>query len=87
MGYRLIGAKPLSETILEDKLLDPREKWNFNLNSDIFIHENVYECFVYKIAAIFNRLQCFVNNQHGITRREITDFLQLLLSQNSISLI
>ena len=46
MDYHLVGAKPLSEPMLEfffnltrtNKIL-----WNFNRNSDIFIQENPFE--------------------------------------------
>ena len=45
------GAKPLSEPMLINCLLDP---WKFNL---LFFHENAFENVVYKMAAIMSQPQ------------------------------
>ena len=60
MACRLIGAKPLSEPMLEYCWLDPWNKlqWNFNRNSESFIQENVFESVVCEMAAILSRPQC-----------------------------
>ena len=45
MAFRLVGAKPLSEPMLEYCKLDPWEQNSikFNRNSYIFIEENAFE--------------------------------------------
>ena len=60
MACRLVGAKPLSEPMLEYCQLDPWDKLqrNFNQNSYIFIQESAFENVVWKMAAIFSRPQC-----------------------------
>ena len=60
MACRLIGAKPLSEPMLEYCLFGP---WGtnlliFNRNSYIFIQENVFKNVVCETAAILSRPQC-----------------------------
>ena len=63
MACRLAGAKPLSEPMLGNCCLDPRNKlqWHLNRNSYIFIQENAFENVVWEMAAILSRPQC-VNN-------------------------
>ena len=60
MACCLVGAKPLSETMLEYCQLDFRNKlqWNFNRNSDIFFQENAIESVVCEMAAILARPVC-----------------------------
>ena len=58
MTCRLIGAKPLSEPMLEYHELDTNElQWNFNRNSYIFIQENLLEKVVCEMVAIWSRPQ------------------------------
>ena len=54
MACRLVGAKPLSETMLEYCQLDSWEQSqrNFNWNSNIFIQENAFENVVCEMASI-----------------------------------
>ena len=49
-----VGAKPLSETMLEYCYLDPQEQSsvNFNMNWNIFIQENTFENVVGKMMTI-----------------------------------
>ena len=61
MACRLVGAKPLSESVLEYCLLDICEQ-NFNLNSNVFIQENAFENIVCKMSAILSRRQCVINH-------------------------
>ena len=65
MACRLVGAKPVSESMLQYHWLDLRNKlqWNFNRNLYIFIQENAYEN-VGKKLAILTRPQ-FVNPLFG----------------------
>ena len=49
-GLSLVGAKPLSEQMVEYQL-DPKEQ-TFKLNSYIFNQENAFECVVCEMAAI-----------------------------------
>ena len=67
MACRLDGAKPLSEPMLEyfNWTLWNKFQWNFNRNSNIFIHENEFESVVCEMAAILSRPQCV--KQHIIT--------------------
>ena len=60
MACRLAGAKLLSEPMLEYCLLDHMEQfqWNFNRNSNIFIHENEFQSVVCEMAPILSRPQC-----------------------------
>ena len=63
MAFRLIGAKPLSEPMLEYCYWTGRNKlqWKFNWNSYFIIQENVFENVVWKIAAILSQPQCVYN--------------------------
>ena len=63
MACRLIGAKPLSEPMLEYCYWTGRNKlqWKFNWNSYFIIQENVFEKVVWKIAAILSQPQCIYN--------------------------
>ena len=60
MACRLVGAKPWSEPMSEYFNWSPANKlqWNFNQNSYIFIHENLFQNVVRKMAAILSRPQC-----------------------------
>ena len=60
MASRLVGAQPLSEPMLENCQFDlgNQLQWNFNLNSNIFIHENGFESVVCEMAATLSRNQC-----------------------------
>ena len=70
MACRLVGAKPLSEPLLEYCELDHWEQksvkwtignknqWNLNRNSNIFIQENAFENIVWKMTAILSRPKC-----------------------------
>ena len=48
MACRLVGAKPLSEPMLEYRYLDPLEQTsvNFDRKYNIFIQENAFESVV-----------------------------------------
>ena len=56
MAGRLVGANPLSESVRGYCQSDPRNKlqWNFNQNTNIFIHENTSENIVSEKAAILS---------------------------------
>ena len=58
MACHLVGAKLLSEPVLDYCKLDLNFQWNFNKNSYIFIKENAFETVVCEVAAILSRLQC-----------------------------
>ena len=60
MACRLIGAKPLSEQMLDylNWTLRNKLQWNLNRNFNIFIQENAFESVVCETAAILSRLQC-----------------------------
>ena len=60
MACRLVGAKPLSEPMLEYCYLDPWEQTSVKSyrNLNIFIQENACENVVWKMAAILSRPQC-----------------------------
>ena len=72
-GNRLIGARPLSEPMLEYLQLDPWKniQWNFNRNWYIFIQENAFENVVRKMAAILYRPQCGNSQHHAGTNNYI----------------
>ena len=62
MACRLIGAKPLSEPVLECSLLDHVEQTSMTFSSkykifEISIQRNAFEN-VWKMAAILSRPQC-----------------------------
>ena len=57
MACRLIGAKPLSEPIV-NLTIRTKFQWNFNQNYNIFIQENAFESVIWKTAAILSRPQC-----------------------------
>ena len=60
MTCHLVGAKSLSETVLEYCQLDYKEQTSviFNRNSDIFFHDNALEGVVCEMAFILSRPQC-----------------------------
>ena len=60
MACPLVGAKPLSEPMLEFCHLDHWEPTSvyFDLNSNIFIHENGFESVVCEMGAMLSRPQC-----------------------------
>ena len=60
MACRLVGAKPLSETILEYSQLDLYEQTSvkFNQNSNVFIQGNALENVDCEVAFILSRPQC-----------------------------
>ena len=60
MACRLVGAKPLSEPMLDVVNWTLRDKlqWNLYRNSNIFIQANTFESVVCEIAAILSRPQC-----------------------------
>ena len=60
MACRLIGAKPLSEPMLDYCQLDPCEhiQWKFNQNTTTFFEENARENVVCEMASILSRPQC-----------------------------
>ena len=60
MACRLVGAKPLSEPMLEYSNWTLKNKLQRNLyrNSNIFIQENAFQNVVWKMAAILSRPQC-----------------------------
>ena len=68
MACRLVGAKPLSEPMLEYFNWTPRNKlqWNFNRNSDIFIQEKPSKTVVWKMLAILSRSQCVIVRRAGL---------------------
>ena len=55
MACRLDGAKPLSETMLDyvNWTIKNKLQWNFNRNSNIFIHENALENVVCEMVSIY----------------------------------
>ena len=59
MAFRLAGAKPLSESMLDYCKLDLKNKfqWNSNRNSNIVIQENVFESVVCEMTSILSRSQ------------------------------
>ena len=60
MVCRLVGAKPLSEPMLEYCSFEPQEQmfqWKLNQISYIFIQENVFENVDWKVAANMSRPQ------------------------------
>ena len=65
MAWRLDVTKPLTEPMLENCLLDPGNKlqWNFNQNSNIYVQENAFENVVCKMAPILSLPQ-HVNKQN-----------------------
>ena len=66
MASRLVGAKPLSEPMLEYVIIGPLETkslWNFIWNSYIFIQENVFENVICKVVAILSQPQCVNGHQ------------------------
>ena len=60
MACRLVGAKPLSEPMMDIVYWTLRNKlqWNLNRNSNIFIQENAFKNVVWKMAAILFRFHC-----------------------------
>ena len=60
MAWCLVGAKQLSEPMLEYFMWTTRNKlqWDFNRNLYIFVQENAFENVVWKMAAISSRPQC-----------------------------
>ena len=52
MACRLVGAKPLSQPMLEivNLSLGNKLQWNLNQNQYIFIQENAFENDVWKMA-------------------------------------
>ena len=60
MACRLIGAKPLSETMLDivNWILADIFQWKFNQNTIIFIDENARQNVVCEMASILSRRQC-----------------------------
>ena len=69
MACHLFGAKPLPDPILTYCQLDLRNKlqWNFNQNTNLFIHENASETIVYEMAAILSRWEIELNHQQTVT--------------------
>ena len=55
MVYRLIGAKPLFESLLEHCKLNP---YGIIRNPCIFIQENLFQNVVWKMAAVLSQPQC-----------------------------
>ena len=43
MACRLFGTKPLSEAHIFNWAIGGKLQWNFDRNSNIFIHENSFE--------------------------------------------
>ena len=60
MACRLVGAKPLSEPMLDivDWTLRNKLQWKIDRNSNIFIHEKAFESVVWEMASILSRPQC-----------------------------
>ena len=63
MACRLVGAKPLSEPMLEycyfsNWNLSNKLQWNFNQNSNIFIQESALKNVVCEMASNLSRPQC-----------------------------
>ena len=61
MACRLVGAKPLSESMLEYCQLNialNKLQWKLNRNSYNFIQEDAFENVVCEMAAILSRPQC-----------------------------
>ena len=52
MACHLVGAKPLSEPMIEYFVIGPLEKlqWNLNQSSYIFIQENPFEIVVHFVS-------------------------------------
>ena len=65
MACRLSGAKPLYKPmlIIVNWTLRNKLQWNFNRNSNIFIHENALQNVVCEMASNLSRPQC--DNWHG----------------------
>ena len=57
MACLLVGTKPLCWNIV-DLTLRNKLQWNLNRNSYIFIQENAYKNFIWKMAAILSWPQC-----------------------------
>ena len=59
MACRLLGAKPLCEPILTYCKCDSKEQTSvkFESNTKLFIHENVLEDVVCKMAAILSPVE------------------------------
>ena len=64
MACRLVGAKPLSEPMLEyfNWTLRNKFEWNLNRNSHIFIQENAFENVVSNMVTILPRPRCVKSN-------------------------
>ena len=60
MACRLVGAKPLSESLLDYCQLDPCEhiSMKFETKYNNFIDKNAFENAVWKMAAILSWPQC-----------------------------
>ena len=60
MACRLVGAKPLSESLLDYCQLDPYEhiSMKFETKYNNFIDKNAFENAVWKMAAILSWPQC-----------------------------
>ena len=88
MACRLVGAKPLSEPMLEYYWLDRRNtlQLDFNQNSNIFIQENAFESVVCKMAAILSRPQCVNNNINLNNMNQYKYGLQLMNHHSCTSL-
>ena len=71
MVCRLIGAKPLSESILKYCWLDPQEQTSVKFQSDsyIFIQENAFGKVVCKTVSILSRPQ-WVNIWQILIRKQ-----------------
>ena len=60
MACHLIGAKPLSEPMLDivNSKLRSKLQWNIKQNSYIFIQENAFENVICEMVPILSRPEC-----------------------------
>ena len=75
MACCLLGAKPLSEPMLEYYYLDPKEQisWNFThtFYSYIFIKENAFESVICEMVAICLTLNVLINGRGRMRKKQI----------------
>ena len=76
MARRLIGAKPLSEPMLDYFQLDLANmfQWQFNQNTTIFIEEIARENVLCEMASILSPLQCVNTLKHMLGVCSVEDF-------------
>ena len=67
MAYPIVGAKPLSEPMLEfvDWTVMNMFQWHLNRNAYIFIQENAFQNVVCKMAAVCLGLNVLIQSQRA----------------------